>query len=295
MSRQKFITDIASTFQVYIVEDNQKVIPSSATITINKPNTTEDLITAQAMSVGGDGLLSYALTAGNNDTVDKNYQAKIDYVVSGNTYYTTVYYDVINQPFQSMLSDDDLIKELPQIRDKGYRQFGTANSGSTTTIVDLELQRFDDDYFTGGLAKSFDREELREITDFVSSTGTITTTAFSGAIATDKYMLIRSYTREIEQGLTKLKSMIKAKGYNPEQFLDGEDLQLTHLYLSIAEVCKSFSTETESYWWDLWQVYETKAVKLFDSINFKYDSSNDGVISGGEEGVSNKDRTLGRG
>jgi hypothetical protein len=52
----------------------------------------------------------------------------------------------------------------------------------------------------------------------------------------------------------------------------------------------------ETHWWDLWKDYEAKADKLFDSIDFDYDYSNDGVISGGEEGaVSNSVRTLGRG
>jgi hypothetical protein len=203
MSRQKFIVDTASTFQTYVYEDNRKVVPTSATITVNKPNSTEDLITAQSMSVGSDGLLSYALTVGNNDTLDKGYQAVISYVVSAVTYTATLYYDVVNQPLQSMITDNDLVNELPQIAENGYREWGDATSGSTTTIVDLELQRYSDDYWTGGLAVDLDNEEKREITDFVSSTGTVTTTAFANAISTNKYMLIRSYTREIEQALLK--------------------------------------------------------------------------------------------
>lgn len=295
MSRQKFIVDTASTFQTYIYEDGLKIVPTSATITVNKPNSEDDLITAQAMTVGGDGLLSYALTSGNNDTLDKNYQAVISYVVDAVTFEAVVYYDVVNHKLQYVITDDDLMKELPQISEQGYREYGTATSGSATTIVDLELQRFADNYFNGGLAVDLDNEEKREITNFVSSTGTVTTTTFSNAISTNKYMLVRSYTREIETAFDKIKSMIKMDGQNPEQFTDGDDLKLVHIYLSVAEVCKSFSTATESYWWDLWQKYETKGEKLFDSIEYKYDDNNDGIISSGEEGFSNRVRTTGRG
>jgi len=296
MSRQKFIVDVASTFQLYVYEDGQKIVPSSATITINKPNTDEDLITAQAMSVGGDGLLSYALTSGNNDTVDLNYQAVVSYVVSGTTFTSKIYYDIVEQTLPTMVIDDDIVRELPQVGEKGYRVHGTATSGSTTTIVDVEgLDRFANDYFTGGLAVNLDTDETRQITDFVSSTGTVTTSAFSGAISTNPYMLIRSYTREIEQALIKLKSKISIIGHNPEQYLDGDDLFLVHLYMAVAEVCKSFTTDSETYWWDLWKDYEKKADTLFDNCEFDYDESNDGIISGGEEGVSIRNRTIGRG
>ena len=46
------------------------------------------------------------------------------------------------------------MNELPQLKDNGWRVHGTADSGSTTTLIDAELKRYEDDYFTGGLAYS---------------------------------------------------------------------------------------------------------------------------------------------
>jgi hypothetical protein len=107
-------------------------------------------------------------------------------------------------------------------------------------------------------------------------------------------MLIRSYTREIEQALIKLKSKISIIGHNPEQYLDGDDLFLVHLYMAVAEVCKSFTTNNEDYWWDMWKEYQELGDKLFDSFQFDYDENNDGIISGGEEDISLRNRTTGR-
>ena len=51
-----------------------------------------------------------------------------------------------------VITDDDLTAELPQLRDSGWSVAGVAEGGSGTAIVDSELKRYCEDYFTGGLA-----------------------------------------------------------------------------------------------------------------------------------------------
>jgi hypothetical protein len=79
---------------------------------------------------------------------------------------------------------------------------GTCTGGSTTTIGDTTLSRFEDDYFNkvdkgtawitwdaGGTGVA-PQGEYTQITDFVSSTGVVTTDAVSTAVAAgDKYAL----------------------------------------------------------------------------------------------------------
>lgn len=291
--RQQFLVDIADTFKTYIYEDNRKAVPSSATFTVYKPGTDTKLIDSQAMTVGSDGLLSYALTATHNDVADENYKAVIAYVLSSTTYYATLFYDVVNVKLVSVVTDEDIINELPQLKDYGWRVHGTADSGSTTTIVDAELKRYEDDYFTGGLAHSLTKDEVREITDFVSSTGTITTTAFNSAISADKYLLTRSFTKEIQRAFEKIEDMLSRGGKRAHLILDPYDLREVHIIQAVAEVCKGLAAASDDFWTGMWKEYDPRAYAIFKSLNFKYDVSEDGYITGAEEN-KRMTRTIGR-
>lgn len=295
--KQQFLMDTIESFQAYIYADNQKVIPTSANITIFQPGTTTELVAQTAMTVGSDGLLSYSLTAENNETADENYKAVIDYLVGSDTFYTTFYYDIVNSKIHIVISDTDIINELPQLRNSSWRFNGEAESGSTTTIVDSNLSgtEFPDDYFTGGTAYSIDRDETRFITDFVSSTGTVTTEAFGGAILTDKYVLTRSYTNEIKRAFEKIEDLLNRSGRRPHLIIDSGDLREVHIMYSVAEATKGMITENEaSFWWDLWKDYDKRAFAIFNDISLKYDSSEDGVITEGEEDISFTPKVTGR-
>jgi hypothetical protein len=281
--KQSFLVDIAETFQSYVYENNRKIAPSSASLTVYKPGGASELISDGAMTVQSDGRLDYSLTAIHNIVADENYKAVIAYVVSGVTYYVTQYYDVVNSKLHKVITDDDVVAELPQLRDSGWRVHGTAESGSATTLIDSELKRYEDDYFTGGLATSIDKDEVREITDFASDTGTVTTSAFGSAVATDKYILTRSFSREIQRAFEKIEEMLVRRGKRPHLILDPYDLREVHIHLSVAEVCKGLATEHENIWWELWKGYEKTGQEAFTSLNLKYDYTRDGYIAGGEE------------
>ncbi|MFZ3073279.1 MAG: hypothetical protein WA162_08550 [Thermodesulfobacteriota bacterium] len=295
--RQQFLADITDTFRTYVYENNRKIVPTSAALTVYKPGSTEKLIDAQVMTIGSDGLLSYGLTAAHNDIASENYKAVISYVHNAVTYSITLFYDVVNSKLVKVITDEDLINELPQLKDNGWRVHGTADSGSTTTIVDAELKRYEDDYFTGGLALSLTKDETREITDFVSSTGTITTTAFTGAIATDKYVLTRSFSKEIQRAFEKIDELLYRSGKRAHLILDPYDLREVHILYAVSEVCKGFANTggSDTFWRQMWKDYESKAYAIFKSLQFKYDASNDGYIAGSEEGKRFTSLKAGRG
>lgn len=281
--KQQFLKDIAGNFQTVIYEDNQKIVPISATLTVFAPGGSTEIISAQAMTVGADGLLSYALTTAHNDTYDENYKADITYVVAGETYHTTLYYDVVKSILHVVITDEDIVNELPQLKDNGWRITGQATSGGTTTIVDINLAKHDDDYFTGGLAYSIDKNEVRKITDFVASTGTVTTEAFSAAISTDKYVLTRAYTKEIQRGFEKIMDLLKRAGRRPYLILDPYDLREIHIQYAVAEIVKGLVVEEADMWSMFMEKYEARAYSMFKNLPLKYDESEDDILSAAEE------------
>lgn len=282
--KQQFLINTGDTFQTYIYENNRKAVPSSALLTVYKPGGDAKLINNAAMAIGADGLLTYALSAVDNAVLGINYKAVISYVYNAKTYYVTVFYDVVNSKLLKVITDEDIVAELPQIKDNGWRVRGAADSGSATAIVDADLKRYDDNFFTGGLAYSISKDETREITNFVSNTGTVTTTSFSSAIAAgEAYILSRSFSREIQRAFEKVEERLIRLGKRPQLILDPYDLREAHILYSVAEVCKGLSTLNQDFWWEMWKEYEKKAGDVFNSINFKYDTSGDGYIAGSED------------
>ena len=260
-------------------------VPASAQLTVYLPASSIKLIDGAIMDISSDGLLSYALSAADNAALGCDYKAVIAYVHETATHYATVFYDVVLSALRSVITDDDIVAELPQIKEGGWKVRGQADSGSATTLVSSELKRYGDGYFTGGLAYSVDKAASRTIMGFVAATGTVTTEAFEAPITTDRFILTRSYTREIGRAFEKLEDRLKAAGRRPHLVLDPEDLREAHVYASVAEVCKGMITESDALWWRLWKEYEKKTDDAFGAMNFKYDATNDGVISGSERGT----------
>ncbi len=279
--KQQFIKGTVDTFQTYIYENNRKIIAASADLTVYKPGSGSILIEAAPMTIGSDGLLSYTLTQDDNSFAAINYKAVVAYSYSSKTYYATLFYDVVNSKLLKVITDEDIAGELPQLKDTVR---GKAEGGSEVTLVDPELKRYEDDFFTGGLVYSADKDETREITGFTSSTGTVTAEAFSSSItAGERYILTRSFTKEIQRAFEKIEERFMRLGRRPELILDPYDLREAHIYFSVAEACKGLSKESGEFWWEMWKEYEKKAEEAFKNINFKYDSSEDGNISGAEE------------
>lgn len=284
--RQQFIRNTSDTFQTYIYENNRKVVPSTAFVTAYKPGASQGFVVNAAMTIAQDGLLSYLLGTQENAEAAVDYRAVIEYVSGAGTYFATIFYDVVNSRLNKVITDEDLAAELPQIREAGWKVKGTAQGGALSSIVDLELKRFEDDYFTGGLACNCTSGETRQVTGFTSGTGTVTTEPFSAAVAQGAYYtLTRSFAREIQRSFEKIEERLRRLGRRPHLVLDPHDLREVHIFFSIAEVCKGLVTGSESLWWHLWKEYEKKAEDALAAISFKYDYSGDGVIEGIEKTV----------
>src|SRR3990170_1080591 len=281
--KQQFLVNTPDTFRTYVYEHNRKIVPASAQMTVYWPGGEKKLIDGETMTVGADGLLSYSLAASQNSKTGTNYKASVAYDHDSSTNYATLFYDVVKSRLVKVITDEDIVTELPQLKDNGWRVHGVAEGGSSTTIVDSELKRYDSGYFTGGLASCLDKEETREVTDFDPSTGTVATTPFSSGVdAVLKSILTLSFSKEIQRAFEKIEEKIIRLGKRPELVLDPYDLREVHIYYSVAEVCKGLVTDNDTFWWELWKEYEKKADETFNGINFKYDTSGDGYIAGSE-------------
>lgn len=292
--KQQFLLNRAGKFRTWIYENNRKLAPSAAWITIYAPGEAV-LIDRAQMAIGQDGLLSYELTAEDNSDAGLNYRASIEYSHDSAAHYATLFYDVVRSRLIKVITDDDLTAELPQLRDSGWSVSGIAEGGTETAIVDSELTRYCEDYFTGGLASLPEREEKREITGFASSSGTVSTAPFSSAVlAGDSYVLTRSFSRETQRAFEKLEERLQRQGRRPHLVLDPYDVREAHIYLSVAEACKGLSAESKGLWWDLWKEYEKKADEAISNLVLKYDSSENGSISGDEDSVEYRVLKAGR-
>lgn len=223
--KQQFIVNTADTFKTCIYENNRVIMPGSALITVWGPGGNK-LIDNAVMSVGSDGLLSFNLSQVDNEYAGLNYRAVIAYAYNDSVSYATLFYDVVNSKLLKVVTDEDVVSELPQLRDNGWRERGVAEGGSASSITDSGLKRYGDDYFTGGLAYSVDKDETREIKGFASATGTVITGDFSAAVAAgEKYVLTRSFSKEIQRAFEKMTERLERMGKRPHLVLDPYDLR----------------------------------------------------------------------
>lgn len=283
--KQQILWNNADIFRAHVYDGGRRLVPLSATLTVYRPRTWEKIINSLPMAIGEGGLLTYQLAASDNSFADVNYRAEVSYVHGGASGLATFFYDVVRTRLAGVITDEDVVNELPQLKEIGWKVRGRAMSGSVVTIVDDELKRYGDNYFAGALACSVSKSETREVVSFDKATGTITTKPFSSAIAAlEGYVITRSYSKEIERAFEKIEDRIIKLGKRPDLIADPYDLRDVHIYYSVAEVCKGFVTDPAGLWWRLWKEYESKAEAAFNGLNLKYDVAGGGRISRAEEG-----------
>ena len=116
--RAQVTKDRALTFTCKAYSDGTQATVTSATITIKKPGG-GDLATpvsAAAMTMSGNDM-TYALAAGNADTLGVNYTATVAYVVSSTTYDGMFLFDVVRRPIPNVVIQADLVKHHSDLAD----------------------------------------------------------------------------------------------------------------------------------------------------------------------------------
>ena len=110
---------------------------------------------------------------------------------------------------------------------------GTATGGSTTTLVDTALGAIPDDHFNNGrlwIKSGTHADEIYQVTDFATTTGTVTFAAVTGAIAAGvRYAIARnSYPwDQIVSAIQRALDQTWVTGIDSTLAGDGETLEFT--------------------------------------------------------------------
>jgi len=291
----ELLVDNAFTFQVDAYEDDLPVTVTSATVTVEQPGGTDIVTSANATVAAGDdgsttNRVTYQLSAGNIDTLDTNYKAIFSVTISGAVYQHIILYDVVRTHLQNTVTESDLLQMSPALMFERslFIEEGTADSGSSTTLVDAQLQEYPDDFFNGGevsVLSGTNEGEVREVTDFARSTGTVTVgVAFPSAVdTTSVYRLRASWQSLLDRAFDQVKWRVRSLDRRPALILDAGELHLPILYKALQfahEAVSSLKGEgTDGSNWEKAQEYMGKADDAFRSTDFRYDPGEDIVVT----------------
>lgn len=271
--KEQFYFNIAGTFKCNAFVDEVSVIPDSANITVYYPSSVDKRIDNEAMTIDGNGNMTFELLDTQNQLPAINYKVVVDFTYTGSSYSNTYFYDVVYTRLVNTLNDYDLLSELPTLRDNGFKFRGTSDSATVTTLTDSNLKRFKDDYFNGGSILILSTGETRTISGFDSSTGTVTFDSVPVAPISDPYILTKSYKDVRDKTLETIEEELVKDGKRAHLLIDSYDFRFTHLYLTVSAICKSLSTTDKDIWWTLWKEYEEKAWLTFSDVTVMTHSS----------------------
>ena len=279
--------DSTYTFTHFVESSNLPIVPSTATIIVMESNGTE-LLASTAMTIDGTtGVCTYAWDSTGND-VGMNYIVKYD--LSDQNPVVRLF-DIMLYPFVNNVTDDDLFSEYRGLKSNTYEDTGTAQSGSTTTLVDNNRAEADD-HWNGGSIEIYQGQKVytREITDFVQSTGTITfTPAMTVALTTEDYTLRQSYQEDIDRAGTVVQLQFKSLEKRAYLVIDSYTLKRLITY----EVLKQYFFELMKAEGDEFDIkynhYAKKYQTEMESLKMVYDADESGTVDDDEV-----DQTVGK-
>ena len=293
--KQEILKDIAGVISFTPYINNQPAIATSATLTIKRPGG-ETLVASTSASVNSTtGLISYSISAGNTATLGENYKADWVYIVSGSNYYQTTLFDIVRCKLSIPIIDQDLLDEQVDILTKNENFSGAVDSATSTTIVDADLKNYADDYWNGGTITAVNpaaggATQVRNITDFVSSSGTVTVGVAWGTTpdSTYKFTVRRGFQKKIRRAFEEVCYEIHSRGNRPALILESSELFIPMVKKSLALICKDYMKEPGDKWDILSQKYEAEYQNYMSKLVLQYDTDESGYISGSE-----KDKNMG--
>lgn len=286
--KQQFLKDQADTIRLTIFQDNRPVVPSSATITLYKPGSSELQSSTSATINSTTGEMTYSLTTTHTAVKGLNFRAKWSYVVGGVTFIEEQLFDIVRSILSIPITDGDLFNELESLREINLQRTGTASSATTSTLLDTAARKEDDDFWTGGVIEILNgtgEGQVRDITDFVQSTSTITVSPnwVTTPDTTSVYKIVRGFTRKIEQAFEKIAAMIYNKGQRHHLIIESSQIKIPLIYLTVHFICLDVSKESDDKWDRLanryWDLFSTE----FGNMKLDYDTDESGTIEGDEE------------
>lgn len=287
--KQQLETDSTTdSLSITVWDHNRKEIPSVATIDIYDGST--QLVSGASATIATDGTCSYTPGTTVTDDYEENLKAAWNLTIDGGVQKHIQLFDVVNFKLYPQITDEDLISECSQLQDGRYLHYGTADSGTTTTLVDIELMEYKDDHWKGGTLEIVDgtNSGSKEVVSaFDRTTGTVTvSSAFGSAIdSTSKYVVRRTFQREIDRAWDDMMAMVLQKGYRPALIMNSEELTPSHIAFALSKVCRDLSIQQDDVWWARAEFYEERFNVLWNAMVFKYDSDEDQLADDERYGI----------
>lgn len=291
--KQELYKDKTDTLRFTPYLNNRPVIASAATITLKRPDGTSLQGSTAATVNGTTGEITYALSSSLTADLNENYIAEWSYTVSGTTYYFTQLFDVVLHKLQIIVRDEDLISEQSDLFENSEGYSGTVDSSSNSTLVDDELKQFEDDRFNNGKVEIVNTatgaKQIRTVTDFVQSTGTLSVTPNWSANpdTTYSYVVRRGFAHKIVKAFDELMTDIRNKGFRPALIIESTAIQIPLVKKSLAIICKDFMKEKDDKWDALYKIYSQEYLDAMSKMVFQYDEDESGNI---DDIANEKDR-----
>ncbi len=272
--------DSTYTFTHFIESKNQPIIPSTANIIITNSGGIS-ILTSTAMTIDGTtGVCTYAWDSTGQDVA-------MNYIV---TYELDSYnpvvrlFDIMLYPFINNVTDYDLFNEYKGLKTNDYEDSSNAQSGTTTTIVDINRAEKDDTW-NGGQVEIYQNQQVytRTVADYVLSTNTVTfSPAVPDAVTTESYTIRQSYQNSINSAGSKVQLYFKTLEKRAYLVMDSYTLKQLIIYEVLKQyffhLIKDDSDEYSIKYKHYVSMYQTQ----LESLKLVYDENADGVIQDDE-------------
>lgn len=287
--KQELLVDKTGTLRFTPYINNRPAIASDATVILKKPGG-ESLQSSTSATVNATtGEITYNLTATHTDVLGENYIAEWSYTVSGTVYYYVQLFDVVLHKLAITVVDQDLLDEQSDILDLSEAYAGTVDSAANGTLVDDDLKNFDDDFFNNGKVEitnpSTGVKQVRTVSDFVQSTGTISISVnwSSNPDNTYPYVVRRSFQTKIQKAFEELMTEIRSRGFRPALIMESNELHVPLVKKTLAMICKDAIKDANDKWHELYKIYTEEFNTAMSKLKFQYDVDEDGTIAGEHE------------
>ena len=296
--KQQFLEGVSDTIRLTVYENNRPVIPTSAKITLYKPDGAVLQAQTNASVDATTGEMTYSLTSTHTAENDLNYKAVWEYVVSAVTYYQTQLFDVVLSILSIPITDEDLYNELEALRKANFQASASVSSATGSSLTDPK-RREENDFWTGGtlhIIAGTGVGQARDITDFVQSTGLflITPAWTTNPDTSSMYLAIKPFSKKIQAAFDTICTMLYDKGKRNELILESSQIAVPLTYLAIHMICLDLMDEEGDKWDRLAKIYYEKFDKSFNNMKLDYDEDESGSIDDSETQKSQTELRIGR-
>lgn len=272
--------------------DNLPGVASSATVNIKKSNDTSVLAGVTCTINATTGEISYTITSTYLTELAENWKAEFTYTIGSVAYYQTMLFDVVLNKIAITVIDDDVIREQSDLKSRSESFTGVVDSSASTTLVDSDLKSYVDNYWNGADVVVSDPstgvEQVRLVSDFTQSTGTVTVASAwtSNPTSSYTYILKRGFQNKVEASFEEMMFDIRAKGFRPALIIESTELHVPHIKKCLAMICRDLIQAPEDKFDLLSKNYEEQYKDYMSRLVLQYDVNESGTIDGSEK---NKD------